>query len=194
MVMVNSTMMPIGTAAPDFALPNVDGRLVKLADFAGKPLLVAFICNHCPFVKHLADHFSQLAAAGQKRGLAVVAIMSNDIANYPDDSPAKMKEEAANRKYGFPYLLDADQAVAKAYRAACTPDFFLFDKQHKLAYRGQYDATRPRQTPPQIPTGADLQAAIDAVLAGQSPAARQYPSAGCNIKWKPGGEPDYFKS
>jgi peroxiredoxin len=186
-------MMPLGSPAPGFSLPDFDGRLVKLADFAGKPLLIVFMCNHCPFVKHLADHFAAFTAEFMPQGLAVVAIQSNDVATHPDDSPPKMKAEALARGYRFHYLYDESQAVARAYRAACTPDFFLFDRSHKLAYRGQYDSTRPRQTPPQTPTGADLRAAVEAVLSGGVVESRQYPSTGCNIKWKPGAEPDYFK-
>jgi peroxiredoxin len=186
-----STMLPLGTAAPDFSLPNIDGRTVSLADFKdAKGLLVVFMCNHCPFVKHVAPELARLAKDFQPRGLAVVGISSNDVTSFPDDSPAKMAEESKSRGYKFPYLYDESQAVAKAYRAACTPDFFLFDKSRRLAYRGQLDSSRPDSGIPL--TGADLRAAIDAVLAGNAPSADQKPSIGCNIKWKAGNEPDYY--
>ena len=191
MVAVNSTMLPIGTAAPDFRLPDaVSGKTVSLADFRGKPLLVMFICNHCPFVKHLRTGLAQLGRDYQSRALGIVAISSNDVDNYPDDSPDKMKVEAKNAGYVFPYLYDATQDVAKAYRAACTPDFFLFDTEHRLVYRGQFDDSRPSNALPV--TGKDLRAAIDAVLAGKAVPANQKPSIGCNIKWKTGQEPEYF--
>jgi peroxiredoxin len=184
-------MLPLGTPAPDFALPDVDGKTVKVADFAdSKGLLVVFMCNHCPFVIHLAE---ALAAFGEEylaKGLAMVGISSNDVDNYPADSPDKMALEAEARGYTFPYLYDGSQDVAKAYRAACTPDFFLFDADHKLVYRGQFDSSRPDSGVK--PTGADLRAACDAVLAGKKPSEKQLPSIGCNIKWKPGAEPDYF--
>jgi peroxiredoxin len=182
-------MVSLGTPAPDFSLPAPDGTVVRRADFAGKPLLVLFICNHCPFVKHLRSHLAKTGAEYQKKGLAVVGINSNDVETHPDDSPAKMAEEVRAVGYTFPYLFDETQEVAKAYRAACTPDFFLYDAEHRLAYRGQYDETRPDKG---TPTGADLRAALDAVLAGDAPRAEQKNSIGCNIKWKPGNEPDYF--
>lgn len=186
-----STMLPLGTLAPDFSLPNIDGRTVALADFKdAQALLVVFMCNHCPFVKHVAPELARLANDYQPRGLAMVGISSNDAASYPDDSPRKMVEEAMHRGYTFAYLYDESQAVAKAYRAACTPDFYLFDKSRRLAYRGQLDSSRPDSGLPV--TGSDLHAAIDAVLAGRSPAADQKPSIGCNIKWKTGNEPDYY--
>jgi peroxiredoxin len=191
MVRTPSTMLPLGTKAPDFSLVNVDGRVVSLADFAGAPALcVMFICNHCPFVKHLADALAEFSARYMAQGVAVVAINSNDVANYPADSPEQMVAEAEERGYQFPYLYDETQEVAKAYRAACTPDFFLFDGDQRLVYRGQFDASRPDSGIPI--TGADLGAAIDAVLAGKQPAQDQKPSIGCNIKWQPGNEPDYF--
>lgn len=186
-----STMLPLGTKAPDFSLVNVDGRTVSLADFAGRPaLLVVFLCNHCPFVKHLADQLEELTSAYIAKGMGVVGISSNDVANYPADSPEQMVAEAEARGYQFPYLYDETQEVAKAYRAACTPDFFLFDGDQKLVYRGQFDDSRPDSGIPV--TGADLRAAVDAVLAGRQPSAEQRASLGCNIKWKPGNEPDYF--
>lgn len=186
-----STMLPLGTPAPDFSLVNVDGKTVSLGEFSGAPaLVVMFLCNHCPFVKHVANQLAQLGRDYVPRGVAMVAINSNDVANYPADSPEQMVAEADERGYCFPYLYDETQEVAKAYRAACTPDFYLFDGQQRLVYRGQLDASRPDSGIPV--TGADLRAAIDAVLAGQTPASDQRPSLGCNIKWKAGNEPDYF--
>ena len=186
-----STMLELGTPAPGFSLPDFDGRVHALADFAASPaLLVAFICSHCPFVKHLRSEFAAMAREYQPRGLAVVAINSNDVEAYPQDGPDGMRAEAVQSGYAFPYLLDASQAVAKAYRAACTPDFFLFDAQRRLVYRGQFDDSRPGNGRPV--TGADLRAAIDATLAGRAPAAEQQPSLGCNIKWRKGNEPDYY--
>ena len=191
MVRTASTMLPLGTQAPDFRLSDTDGDHVSLADFAGKPaLLIVFMCNHCPYVKHVADQLQAIAADYQGQGLAMVGISSNDAAAYPDDNPEAMAREKSERGYTFPYLFDADQSVAQAYSAACTPDFFLFDAGQKLAYRGQLDDSRPKNEQPV--TGADLRAAIDAVLAGQSPTSEQKPSIGCNIKWKPGNEPQYF--
>ena len=191
MVMTASTMLPLGSQAPGFSLPNVDGSTVSLADFDGKSgLLVMFICNHCPFVVHLREHLAPFAREYQEQGLAVVAISSNDVENYPQDGPDPMQQEAKTQGYSFPYLLDETQAVAKAYHAACTPDFFLFDADRKLAYRGQFDDSRPDSGIPV--TGADLRAACDAVLAGQSVPSEQRPSIGCNIKWKSGSEPSYF--
>lgn len=193
MVKTASTMLPLGTQAPDFSLTNVDGTTVSLADFSGKPaLLVIFMCNHCPFVVHLADHLAAFAREYQHQGAAIVGISSNDVANYPQDSPEQMVHEAEERGYTFPYLYDEDQSVAKAYKAACTPDFFLFDKDQKLAYRGQFDSSRPKSDI-EI-TGADLRAAIDAVLAGKPAPAEQKPSIGCNIKWIEGAEPEYFNA
>jgi peroxiredoxin len=187
-----STMLPLGTKAPDFSLVNVDGRTVSLADFADAPaLLVIFMCNHCPFVKHLAAAIAQLTPVYSARKVAIVGINSNDAASYPADSPEQMVREAEQRGYQFPYLYDETQEVAKAYRAACTPDFFLFDGDRRLVYRGQFDDSRPDSGIPI--TGRDLRAALDAVLAGKKPGGDQRPSIGCNIKWKPGNEPDYFK-
>lgn len=192
MALTESTMLELGTPAPDFALTDtVSGATVHLADFAGRPLVVVFMCNHCPYVKHLADALAGFAREYQRKGLAVVGISSNNVETHSDDSPEKMKAEAAARGYTFPYLYDESQQVAQAYRAACTPDFFLFDADHRLAYRGQFDDTRPRQTPPQTPTGSDLRAAADAVLAGRRPSTAQRPSLGCNIKWKPGNGPPF---
>jgi peroxiredoxin len=193
MVRTPSTMLPLGTTAPDFSLPNVDGRMVSLADAAGpKGTVVMFICNHCPFVKHVADQLAALGRDVMPLGVGVVAISSNDVSTHPADSPEQMVHEAEDRGYPFPYLYDESQEVAKDYHAACTPDFFLFDAGRKLVYRGQLDASRPGN---EIPvTGADLRAAIDAVLTGKPVAAEQRPSLGCNIKWKPGNEPGYFSA
>jgi peroxiredoxin len=192
MVRVPSTMVPLGTPAPDFSLPEpATGRLVGLDDFRGAPaLLVAFLSNHCPFVKHVADELGRFSREYLAKGLATVAINANDVANYPDDSPEKMVEEVALRGYAFPYLFDESQAVAKESRAACTPDFFLYDGNRLLAYRGQFDASRPSLDVPV--TGSDLRAACDAVLAGRAPAVDQLPSVGCNIKWKAGNAPPWF--
>ena len=188
-----STMLPLGTPAPDFALPDTTGKIISLKYFEGKQaLLVMFICNHCPFVKLVRHGIAALAGEYQQKRVGIVAIMPNDVANYPDDRPDKMAEEAQTVGYTFPYLHDATQETAKAYRAACTPDFFLFDADRKLVYRGQLDDARPGNGKPV--TGADLRAALDAVLAGKPVSANQKPSIGCNIKWKPGNEPDYYRS
>ncbi len=193
MALTPSTMLPLGTQAPDFKLTNVvSGKPVSLADFQQSPaLLVVFMCNHCPFVKHVAPGLASLAKEYQAKGVAVVGINSNDAVKYPDDSPEKMKHEAQLRGYTFPYLYDETQSAAKAYRAACTPDFYVFDKDRKLAYRGQMDSSRPDSGIPV--TGKDLRAALDAVLGGRQTPEEQKPSIGCNIKWKAGNEPDYFK-
>jgi len=186
-----STMLQLGTLAPEFRLPDTSGKIVSLADFQDAPaLLVIFMCNHCPYVKHIRHELSELAGEYQARLVAVVGINSNDAANYPDDSPVKMVEEVRNIGYAFPYLYDETQAVAKAYRAACTPDLYLFDRQRRLVYRGQFDDSRPGGGVPV--TGTDLREALDAVLAGKPVSPNQKPSMGCNIKWKPGNEPDYF--
>lgn len=193
MVKTASTMLPLGTKAPDFSLPNIDGRTISLGDFAGvDALVVMFLCNHCPFVKHIADVLAKVAREYQDRGAAFVGISSNDVENYPDDSPEKMVAEADARGYTFPYLYDETQEVARAYRAACTPDFFIFDRNQQLVYRGQFDASRPGS---EIPvTGEDLAKTLDAVLRGEKAPEDQKPSIGCNIKWRPGSEPDYFQS
>jgi thiol-disulfide isomerase/thioredoxin len=186
-----STMLELGTTAPDFTLPEpATGNTVSRQDFAGKPLLVAFICNHCPYVILIREAFAQLAQDYQAKGMAVVAINANDVANYPDDSPDKMVEEVQKYGYSFPYLFDDAQVAAKAYQAACTPDLYLFDADHKLYYRGQFDDARPSNGV--TPTGNDLRQALDALLAGQPAPTDQKPSLGCNIKWKAGNEPDYF--
>jgi peroxiredoxin len=178
-----STMLPLGTPAPDFSLPDTDGRIVSRDDFRDAPaLLVMFICNHCPYVKHVRDELARLGREYTARGVAVVAISSNDAAAYPDDSPERMREEKADAGYVFPYLYDETQQVAAAYQAACTPDFFLFDARRELVYRGQLDDSRPGNDVPV--TGADLRAALDAVLDGRPVAAEQKPSIGCNVKWR----------
>ena len=184
-------MLPLGTAAPGFQLPDTSGKTVALADFKNQPaLLVVFMCNHCPYVKHIRTGLAQLARDYLPRGAAIVGINANDAANYPEDSPARMQEEVKAAGYLFPYLYDETQAVAKAYRAACTPDFFLFDRGRRLVYRGQFDASRPGNGIPV--TGKDVRAALDAVMAGKSTSEFQVPSIGCNIKWKAGKAPDYF--
>lgn len=192
MVMVQSTMLPLGTPAPDFSLPDVvTKKVISLKDFAGKKaFLVMFICRHCPYVVHVRKELARLGRDYQARGAGIVAISANDAANYPDDAPESLKIFAQQESFVFPFLYDESQAVAKAYTAACTPDFFLFDKNQKLAYRGQLDDSRPSTGKPV--TGKDLRAALDAVLAGQPVSADQRPSAGCNIKWKPGQAPAYF--
>jgi peroxiredoxin len=184
-------MLPLGTVAPDFELPNVDGRMVDYAGAAGASgTIVMFICNHCPFVKHVADQLAALGHEYMPRGIGFVAISSNDVSNFPADSPEQMVAEAEQRGYPFAYLYDDTQEVAKAYHAACTPDFYLFDADRRLVYRGQLDPSRPGGNVPV--TGQDLRAAIDALLAARPPLEPQIPSMGCNIKWKAGNEPDYF--
>jgi peroxiredoxin len=191
MALTPSTMLPLGTTAPDFQLPDTNGKTVSLADFKNAPvLLVIFMCNHCPYVIHIRAGLAQLAYDYAPKNAGIIGINSNDAKNYPDDSPAKMKDAVKKAGYIFPYLYDETQAVAKKYRAACTPDFFLFDRGHRLVYRGQFDASRPGNGIPV--TGKDLRAAIDAVLAGKPTSEFQAPSIGCNIKWKSGNEPDYF--
>lgn len=191
MALTPSTMLPLGTTAPDFKLPDTNGKTVSLADFKDKPaLLVLFICNHCPYVKHIRSGLAQLARDYLPKGAAIIGINSNNVENYPEDSPANMKAEVKSAGYTFPYLYDETQAVAQAYRAACTPDIYLFDKNRKLVYRGQFDDSRPGNGVPV--TGKDLRAALDAVLAGKAVSPNQKTSMGCNIKWKAGNEPDYF--
>ena len=191
MVRTPSTMLPLGTLAPEFELPNVDGRLVTLAEAAGpRGTVVMFICNHCPFVKHVADQLAVLARDYLSHGIGFVAISSNDVASHPADSPEQMVREAEERGYLFPYLYDETQDVAKDYHAACTPDFYLFDAHRKLTYRGQLDPSRPGSDIPV--TGSDLRGAIDALISGRPAVSDQKPSIGCNIKWKAGHEPPYF--
>jgi len=193
MVAVKSTMLPLGTRAPSFSLPDTEGNTVTLEDFDGAPaLLVVFMCNHCPYVKHVQYGLADLAREYMDKGVAVVGINSNDVKNHPDDRPEKMAQEKERVGYPFAYLFDATQEVAKAYRAACTPDFFVFDADRKLVYRGQMDESRPGTSLPV--TGHDLRMALDAALEGRTiPEDQQQPSIGCNIKWKFHNEPDYFK-
>jgi peroxiredoxin len=188
MVLTPSTMPELGSGAPDFELPATDGRMVRRDNFAAAPgLLVAFTCNHCPYAQHIRASFVEFAREYQPRGLAIVAISSNDANTHPDDSPEMMRVEADRHGFNFPYLYDATQEVARAYRAACTPDFFLYDAERRLVYRGQFDGSRPGNDVPV--TGSDLRAAADAVLEGRPVGVEQRPSIGCNIKWKPGNAP-----
>jgi peroxiredoxin len=192
MAVTPSTMLKLGTPAPDFRLPDPAGLMVSRDDFKSAPvLLVMFICNHCPFVKHIRPGLSVFAREYQAKGLAIVGINSNDAGEYPEDSPDQMLKEIKSAGYVFPYLYDETQSVAKAYRAACTPDFFLFDAARALVYRGQFDDSRPSNGLPV--TGKDLRAAADAALAGRPIPKDQKPSIGCNIKWKTGNEPDYTR-
>jgi len=191
MVAVNSVMLPLGTEAPDFSLKDTTGKIVQRDDFRGrKGLLVMFICNHCPFVKHIQKELVKLTNEYQPKGIGIVGINSNNAEKYPEDSPEKMKEEVAKAGYTFPYLYDETQEVARKYKAACTPDFFLFDEDFKLVYRGQFDDSRPGNSKPI--DGKDLRNALDCLLEGKPIPEHQKPSIGCNIKWKPGNEPDYF--
>ena len=181
--------MPLGTGAPDFALPDtISARTIRLGDYAASPaLLVTFICNHCPYVIHVRPSFVQFAREYQPRGLAIVAISANDPQSHPQDSPEQMTLEAKRSGFSFPYLFDQTQQTAKAYHAACTPEFYLFDSERRLVYRGRFDASRPNS---QVPvTGAELRAAADALLAGRPVPADQKPSVGCSIKWRPGNAP-----
>ncbi len=181
-------MLPLGTPVPKFLLPDtVSQQKVSVSDFAGQPLVVAFLCNHCPFVKHIRAEFARFGAFCKERGVGIVAISSNDVATHPDDSPELMTREAEQAGYTFPYLYDESQQVARAFGAACTPDLYLFDRDGRLSYRGQFDASRPGNGIPV--TGQDLRAAVEALLAGKAPSAEQQPSIGCNIKWKPGMAP-----
>jgi peroxiredoxin len=191
MVETPSTMLPLGTKAPHFSLPDTEGDVVSLDDFEDAPaLLVVFMCNHCPYVKHVREGLVELTREYMDRGVAVVAINSNDVEAFPADSPERMREEAEKYGYPFPYLYDETQEVAKAYRAACTPDFYVFDEGRTLVYRGQMDGSRPGNAVPV--TGEDLRAALDAVLEDRPVPGDQRPSMGCNIKWKAGQEPGYF--
>lgn len=191
MVRTPSTMLEIGTAAPAFCLPDpASGKDVSLNDFSDRPLLVVFSCNHCPYVLHILESFTEYANDAQRQGLSVVMINANDVDKYPDDSPQKMVELSKSYGFEFPYLFDQSQSVALAYQAACTPDFFLFNQHHELVYRGQYDASRPGNDEPV--RGTDLKAATEALLSGAALPVNQLPSMGCNIKWKEGNEPAYF--
>ena len=192
-VVPSTRILPLGSTAPEFELPDPGGATHTLDDIRGPHgLLVMFVCNHCPYVIHLADAIAALAAECAEAGVGVVAINSNDAANYPADAPDKMPAFAAEHGWTFPYLIDADQSIAKAYSAACTPDFYLFDGALGLAYCGQFDDSRPGNGKPV--TGADLRAALAALVSGQPPLTRQIPSTGCSIKWKPGTEPGYSPS
>ncbi len=189
MAVTPSTMRDLGTVAPDFALPDTNGKTVSRSDYSGKPLLVTFICNHCPFVKHIGHKLGELTSRWEQQGLGVVLINPNDAQNYPDDAPGLMPEFMKEYGITVPYLVDETQETAKAYHAACTPDFFLYDKDHKLVYRGQFDDSRPGNDLPV--TGKDLNAAVEALLANSPLPQDQQASAGCNIKWKPGNEPGF---
>ncbi len=192
MAVTPSTRLELGTTAPDFHLGDaVSGKVLSLADFKDAPaLVVAFVCNHCPYVKHLGKSLAAFGRDVQAKGVAMVGISSNDVSTHPQDGPEKMAQEAREVGYTFPYLYDETQDVAKAYRAACTPDFYVFDGERRLVYRGQFDDSRPGNKLPI--TGADLRDAVDAVLEGREISADQKPSMGCNIKWTPGHEPDYY--
>lgn len=192
MAVTPSTMLALGTKAPAFSLPDVvSGEDVSLNTFASKKaLLVMFICRHCPYVKHVQDELARLGKDYVEKDVGIVAIGSNDAESYPEDAPESLKEMAQELDFNFPYLYDEGQVVAKAYTAACTPDFFVFDEDRKLVYRGQLDGSRPGNNLPV--TGADLRAALDAILAGETVNPDQIPSVGCNIKWKEGNEPTYF--
>ena len=193
MALTASTMiLALGTKAPDFKLPDVvSGKTISLETFAGKKgLLVMFICNHCPYVQHVKDELARLGRDYANKDVGIVAISANDASSYPDDSPESLKKMAQELKFNFPFCYDESQETAKAYTAACTPDFFLFDADRRLVYRGQLDESRPGSSKPV--TGKDLRAAIDALLAGKPVSKEQRPSMGCNIKWKKGNEPSYF--
>lgn len=190
MVETSSTMLSLGTEAADFSLPDTEGKIVSLSDFEGaRAILVIFMCNHCPFVKHIIDELVKIIKEYQGKGLAAVGINSNDVENYPEDNPEMMAQITKEKGFTFAYLYDETQDVAKAYRAACTPDLFLFDKNRRLVYRGQMDDSRPGNDVPV--TGRDLKGALDAALEGKEVSAEQKPSMGCNIKWKRGSEPKY---
>ena len=189
---VESTMLGLGTKAPDFTLPIVTGGILNLNKYSkhSKGIVVAFICNHCPYVKHINSKLVEIANSYIQQGIGFIAISSNDAEKYPDDAPEKMVDVVKQERYPFPYLYDETQEVAKNYMAACTPDFFLFNENNELVYRGQFDESRPGNG--KEATGDDLKSAIDALLNREEPVERQIPSIGCNIKWKPGNEPDYY--
>lgn len=193
MALTESTMLELGTEAPHFSLSDVlSGKTVSLDTFSGKKaLLVMFICQHCPYVQHVKKELARVGKDYQSRGIGIAAISSNDAKNYPEDTPAELKKMAQTLGFTFPFLYDETQEVAKAYTAACTPDFFLFDENRYLVYRGQLDDSRPGNPLPI--TGRDLRAAIDAVLARKPVSPNQKPSVGCNIKWKRGNEPSYAR-
>ena len=196
MALTESNMMKLGSAMPSFELADADGQVVKSEGLAGQPVLVMFICNHCPYVKHVADELSRLGKDYADKPIGIVAIQSNNVEEYPDDSPEKMKQESTNRGYSFPYVSDSSQQAALAFTAACTPDFFLFNADHQLVYRGRLDETLPTRIRSGVydsvgneADGKELRAAIEATLAGKTPHEKQEPSQGCNIKWKPGNAP-----
>lgn len=191
MARTESTMLELGTHAPGFRLLDFRGHMYELQDYADEPVVIAFICNHCPYVKHIRRELARFGRDYQHQGIGILAINSNDPASHPEDGREGMAHEAAEAGYVFPYLIDETQEVAKAYRAACTPDFYVLDEFHRVVYRGQFDSSRPGNDEPV--TGADLRAAVDAVLAGRRLTADQKPSMGCNIKWRPGNEPDYAR-
>lgn len=192
MALTPSKMLDLGSPLPPFELrDSVSGRTVSSSEYSGKPLLVAVICNHCPYVKHIKQGLVELGAHCRDKGVEMVAVSANDPARYPEDSPEAMAEEARRHGYGFPYLFDEQQSFVQKLEAVCTPEFYLFDREHRLAYRGQLDASRPNNDVPV--TGSDVKAAIDAVCAGKAPSTDQKPSIGCSIKWKPGNEPAYVR-
>lgn len=198
MAAIESTMsLELGEKAPGFSLPDTNGQIVSISDFMDTSLLIMFICNHCPYVKHVAPELARIGRDYADKPIQIIAVQSNDVSAYPDDAPEKMVEEVTNRGYVFPYVHDETQQVAKAYSAACTPDFFLFDATHSLVYRGQLDETRPIRIRSGVydstnaAHGASLRTAIDQVLAGKTPPTEQIPSLGCSIKWAEGNEPDY---
>jgi thioredoxin-related protein len=186
-----STMLELGSLAPDFSLADTNGKnVIRDAAMGERGLLMIFMCNHCPYVIHLREELARLGKDYMAKGFGVVAVNANDVETHPDDSPKKMAQEVKKSGYTFAYLYDETQEVAKAYHAACTPDFFLFDQNKKLVYRGQLDDSRPGNGQPV--TGEDLRGAMDALLAGGPISSKQIPSMGCNIKWKAGNAPDYF--
>jgi peroxiredoxin len=192
MAVTASTMLPLGTLSPVFSLPDTEGKVVSLGDFKNAPgLLVIFMCNHCPYVRHILKDLVVLVREAQGRGLAVVGISANDVARFPEDGPDKMALVARQNAFTFPYLYDETQKTAKAFHATCTPDFFLFDKRRRLVYRGQMDGSRPGTGEPV--TGKDLRHAIAALLQGSEVVGEQRPSMGCSIKWKEGHEPEYAR-
>jgi len=186
-----STMLKLGTKLPDFDLPDYNGTIVSSSDFEAQPLLVVFLCNHCPYVKHIIDVFADTSDDYQQKGIGVVGISVNDIDQYPEDAPEKMKEFATEHKMHFPYLYDETQEIAKAFKAACTPDLYLFNREHRLVYRGRFDESRPGNDIPV--TGKDLTKAVEALVNGKPISEEQYPSAGCSLKWKPGNAPEYAR-
>ena len=191
MVRTASTMLPLGTQAPDFTLANTDGQRVSLSDFRDKKaLVIIFMCNHCPYVKHVAPELTRVSNEYMPKGVGFIGINSNDVIAHPEDNPEMMQVELAKQGYKFPYLYDAEQSIAIAYNAACTPDIFVFDSDHRLVYRGQLDDSRPKTDKPL--NGKDLRTALDSILAGKLVSSEQRPSIGCNIKWKEGSEPEYF--